>query len=104
MAKEAMHIPFDEFRDRLPVIFDAVAKERKAVLVERDGVLYRLEPQAPATLQTADPHNIWAGYDPAKVKAAFHRGAGLLTGVDTKELLKDIYEQREQDSTGRPAE
>jgi hypothetical protein len=56
------------------------------------------------TLRLADPHNIWQGYDAEKVTEAFHRGAGLLKGVDGAELLRDLHAQREQDSTGRPAD
>jgi hypothetical protein len=104
MAKETTTIPFEDFARRVRSVFDDVARKGQAVLVERDGVLYRLEPQLqPRPSQTADPQDIWAGYDPEKVKEALHQAAGVLAGVDREELLRDIYEQREQDSTGRPA-
>lgn len=105
MATVTTTIPFDDFRDHLGPILDAIAHERRPVFVERNGVLYRLEPQPHAPpLQLADPQDLWKNYDPEKVKEAFHRGAGLLRGVDTEELLRDIHEQREQHSHGRPAE
>ena len=105
MAKElTTPIPFEDFARRVRSVFDDVARLGQAVLVERDGVLYRLEPQLqPAPLQTADPANIWKNYDPEKVRAAMHRAAGALAGVNREELLRDLYEQREQDTPGRPA-
>jgi hypothetical protein len=51
----------------------------------------------------ADPDNIWANYDPEAVRLALKESAGALQGVDRNQLLKDIYEQREQDSKGRSA-
>ncbi len=105
MAMENTTIPFDDFRDQLGPIFDAITQEPRPVYVERSGVLYRLEPQLHAPpLQLADPQDIWRNYDPEKVKEAFHRGAGLLRGVAIEELLRDIHEQREQHSQGRAAE
>ena len=47
--------------------------------------------------------NVWERYDPKRVKEALRRSAGALTGIDRDELLKDIYESRGQDSTGRPS-
>lgn len=98
-------IPFDDFRDQLGTIFDAIGRDRRPVIVERDGVLYRLEPQLQTPpLQTSDPHDIWRNYDPKKVREAMRQAAGVLAGVDRDELLRDIHQQREQDSTGRPAD
>jgi hypothetical protein len=106
MGKElTTPIPFEDFARRVRSVFDDVARKGRAVLVERDGLVYRLEPQLqPPPVQTADPHNIWANYDPVKVQEAFSRAVGLLRGVDTEQLKRDLLEQREQDSTGRPAD
>ena len=105
MARELPTIPFEDFARRVRSVFDDVARRGHAVLVERDGRVYRLEPQLqPGPLQTADPANIWATYDPAKVQEAFSRAVSLLRGVDTERLKRELLEQREQDSTGRPAD
>lgn len=105
MTRELPTIPFDDFARQVRSVFDDIARQGRAVLVERDGALYRLEPQLqPPPLQTADPHDIWASYDPAKVQEAFSRAVGLLRGVDTEQLKRDLLEQREQDSPGRPAD
>jgi len=45
----------------------------------------------------------FAGYDPQRARTAFERIAGLLSGVDTETLKRDLLEQRSQDSAGRPA-
>lgn len=54
-------------------------------------------------VQVADENDIWAGYDPDKVREGLRKAAGALAGVDREELLRDIYAEREQDSKGRPA-
>ena len=53
--------------------------------------------------KVADETNIWAGYDPAKVKEALRASAAALAGVDHEQLLRDMHEARAQDSHGRPA-
>jgi hypothetical protein len=47
--------------------------------------------------------DIWADYDPEKVRQGLQRSAGALKGVDHEALKKDIQSQRQQDSRGRPA-
>ncbi|GEM_PF-197626 len=48
--------------------------------------------------------DIWAGYDPEKVREALRKSAGALAGVDTAKLIQDIYEARGQNSLGRPGD
>jgi hypothetical protein len=45
-------------------------------------------------------------YDPQRMIKAIYASAGILkrSGVDAEQLEKDIYEDRTQNSTGRPAE
>jgi hypothetical protein len=45
--------------------------------------------------------DIWAGYDPEKMRQALHESAGALEGVDTDALMRDIHAAREQRSRGR---
>ena len=105
MARELPTIPFEDFARRVRSVFDDGARLGQAVLVERDGRVYRLEPQLQSgPVQTADPADIWANYGQTKVQEAFSRVVGLLQGVDTEQLKRDLLEQREQDSTGRPAD
>jgi hypothetical protein len=47
--------------------------------------------------------DIWADYDPEKVRQGLQRSAGALKGVDHEALKKDIQGQREQESHNRPA-
>jgi hypothetical protein len=47
--------------------------------------------------------DIWADYDPEKVKQGLQSSAGALKGVDHEALKKDIHSQRHQESNGRPA-
>ena len=95
-------IPFEDFRARLGPIFDAVGREGRAVLVERDGALFRLAPQDGGH-PAAGARGAFAGYDPQRVAAALAQAAGVLAGVDREELRRDLEAQREQDSAGRPA-
>ncbi len=98
MDKELKRVNFEEFTLHLGAIFDAIAEEKGAVLVEKNGLLYRLEPE----LEELHP-DIWAGYNPQRAKQALKQSAGALAGVDRDSLLKDIHDQRGQDSHGRPA-
>src|SRR5262245_45874917 len=47
--------------------------------------------------------DIWAGYDPERVRQALVASAGILRGVDVERLKADLAAQRVQDSAGRPA-
>jgi hypothetical protein len=47
--------------------------------------------------------DIWADYDPEKVRQGLQRSAGALEGVDIAALKQDIRDQRGQDTNGRPA-
>src|SRR5581483_5934427 len=47
--------------------------------------------------------DIWAGYSPERVRAGLRRSAGAFRGLDREAFLADVKEQREQESTGRPA-
>jgi len=46
--------------------------------------------------------DMWVDYDPVAAKEALRQAAGILAGVDTTALKKEIRESREQDSRGRP--
>jgi hypothetical protein len=87
---------FHQFASQLPKVFDTMAKRGEKVLVEKDGMLFRLEPEK-------KPQDIWANYDPEKVRESLRKSAGALKGVDIDLLNQDIRDQREQDSKGRPA-
>jgi len=74
-------------------------------LIKRQGeTLAMLMPVGAGVPRRVDhPHKrtIWTHYDPQHVRAALKQSAGALQGVDRKELLGDLAEQRSQDSTGR---
>jgi hypothetical protein len=63
------------------------------LLLEVHGVLYHVT----ASGKEAD---IWADYDPERVRAGLKESAGALSGVDTKQLLADIRASREQRRSG----
>ncbi|MGH2558844.1 MAG: hypothetical protein ACRDJH_07255 [Thermomicrobiales bacterium] len=64
------------------------------VVIESDGERFRV---------VREDEDIWAGYDPDAVQAAFDRAFGILVGIDREALKAELREQREQDSPGRPA-
>lgn len=75
--------------------------------LERGGARFRItrvsnDVDTPR-LRLTDEHDIWAGYDPAKILRGVHTSAGALQGVDTEQLKRDLAEERTQDSSGRPA-
>ena len=71
--------------------------ESVPVILEKDGEFYRLN------REERKPEDIWAGYDPQQAREALKRSIGALAHVNREELLRDLREQREQDSHGRPA-
>ena len=64
------------------------------VILDRDGERY--------VLAREDAHDIWADYDPEKVRQALLQSAGALADIDRESLLSDIHAAREQNSPGRP--
>ena len=87
-----------------------MAKTVRAVF---DGEVLRpespvdLEPNATyvVTIESAvaPSAGIWSGYDPARVRAGLRKSAGAFRGLDREAFLADMREQRQQESTGRPA-
>lgn len=57
---------------------------------------------ADAVPRLAGKADIWAGYDPDRVDKAIRGSLGAISGVDRDQLLRDLAEQRAQDSHGRP--
>ena len=96
--QDPMRLSFDEFARHLRVVFDTMAKRGEKVFVEKEGVLFRLEAE-----NAPEKPDIWADYDPEKVREGLRKSAGALKGVDIEELKRDIRDQRGQDSKGRPA-
>ncbi|HEV8574101.1 MAG TPA: helix-turn-helix domain-containing protein [Dehalococcoidia bacterium] len=73
----------------------------RTLRIRRDDVQKALRPVI------YDPEGIrkdelWLDYDPAVARDALRQAAGILAGVDTAALKKDIRESREQKSRGRP--
>ena len=89
---------FDEFARQLRAVFDTLAQHGKRVLVEKEGLLFRVEPE-----KAPKKPDIWKDYDPQRVRQGLKRSAGALAGVDRDALIEDIHRQRQQDSQGRPA-
>jgi hypothetical protein len=80
---------------------DALARQldqqdARPIVIEANGVRYDV------VRRTED---IWADYDPERALSAVEKSAGILkrAGVDAARLEQDIYEDRTQNSTGRPA-
>lgn len=68
--------------------------DQAPLLLEKDGVLYHLT--------ASDQEDIWADYDPKRVKVGLKKSAEALSDVDTEQLLDDIHQSREQRSN-RPS-
>lgn len=63
------------------------------LLLERDGMRYRLD---------REEEDIWAGYDPEAARAGIHAAAGSWSDIDTEELKAALYRAREEGS--RPSD
>lgn len=96
--QQPRRIAFDEFARQLGTIFEAVRSEKRPVLVEKEGQLFRVEEE-----HLHEPSDMWAGYSAERVRAGLRRSAGAFQGLDRDAFLADVKEQLEQDSTGRPS-
>jgi hypothetical protein len=91
MAKETLTITIDpdsELGRALAEVDDA------PIVLKRGGARFRV---------TRDADELWAEYDPQRVRRALRQSAGALAGVDVAALKRKLREQRSQDSPGRPA-
>lgn len=91
---------------KLPDLFrlvEEVKTTRTPRLLKRDREPVAMLMPVGAAIQRSHPHkrSIWTHYNPMQVKAALHQSAGALQGVDRTELLRDLAEQRSQESRGR---
>ena len=63
------------------------------VMVDSNGVRYVVKRQS---------DDVFAGYEPQRVRKALRQSAGILRNVDIDKLKRDLRDQRAQDSSGRP--
>jgi len=85
-------------------VFEELARQDGAVLVERDGQVFRLTREAVPQVQLAPADDIWANYDPEKMLAALRNSRGVFKDIDTEQLKRDIREARGHDSIGHPGD
>jgi hypothetical protein len=71
------------------------AARRHPVLLEKDGAVYSLTPHS------SDPADLWAGYDPEKVRDAIRPYGGNWADLDAEAMIAAVYEARKRGS--RPA-
>jgi len=69
---------------------------------ELEIVIQPARPEGTMTGKEKRQEDIWAGYDPRRVRHALKESAGAFAGVDREALLADIREGRRQLSAGRP--
>jgi hypothetical protein len=83
MAKEPEAIKVTPSTDLSDLLQKADAAP---VVLERNGVRFRLE---------RVDEDIWAGYDPEKVKAALAKATGSWADLDVDTMIENIYRWRE---------
>jgi hypothetical protein len=62
------------------------------LLLDKDGVLYRLEREG--------AEDIWAGYDPRKVRRALDKTVGSWADLDADAIIAGIDRARQEGSRG----
>lgn len=107
MEKEHFHhIDISDVPVLVQLAEEVRSRNRPTVLQRGDEELALVIPRRPhhsSHLPTlADPDDIWAGYDPERVRQGLAASAGAFTGLDRDGFLADIKEQGQQDSSGRP--
>ncbi|MEA2595786.1 MAG: hypothetical protein QOF01_2255 [Thermomicrobiales bacterium] len=71
----------------LTELLDEAAVE--PVLLEKDGVLYRLS-------RADEVADIWAGYDPERVRAGLSAMSGIITAEEAERMKALVYRGREE--------
>ena len=83
MTNDPLTIKVDPESDLARALDEAAT----SVVLERNGVRYRVSPEAD------DP---WAGYDPERVREGLRRFAGMITPEEGERLKELIYRGREE--------
>jgi hypothetical protein len=79
------------------------SKQPRLLKQDRESVALLMPLGATLTQQPPATHeDVWADYNPEKVRAALAQSAGTLAGVNSKRLLTDIRNERSQENTHRP--
>lgn len=115
MARELKHIDISSTPELLRLA-EEVQRSRRPQVLQRDredlAAIIPLTARTPlgrreqlieaqiwADVGVTDPTDVWADYDPAAVGAALQQAQGALAGLDHDELIRDLYEARDQDTT-----
>lgn len=85
----------------LDTLLTAAEADGAQLVLVREGVRYRLEREEAEEDTKPD---IFANYDPERVRQALRETAGAWKGIDAEALKADIKAQRGQDSIGRPGD
>jgi hypothetical protein len=65
------------------------AAEHEPLLLERNGVVYRLS-------RADEAEDIWAGYDPERVRAGLRAMSGTITAEEAEHLKRLVEHGREE--------
>ena len=104
---ELLHLAEEVQRTRQPrvlerggqavaVVVPITAKNR---IARREQVI---ETEIWADAGVIDAADVWASYDPGQVEAGLKAAQGALASSQPEELIREIYEAREQDASTRP--
>jgi hypothetical protein len=76
-------------------LLEQAANAGRLVTVTIDDHRYQLSISAAPDQEITD---LWKDYDPEKVRAAVANAAGIFTKEEAEELIRRVYEAREQGS------
>ncbi len=91
MAKEPKRIKIARGTEVARLLEEAAAAP---LLLEKDGEIYRLN--------RAEAEDVWAEYDPEKVREALTKYAGSWKDIDTEAFKAFIYRAREEGTKPLP--
>lgn len=98
MHTEPRRLHFEEFARSPASVFEALVRENEVVLVERAGVVYRLEVD-----KLRESQDVWVDYNPQQAREALRKSRGALIDVDRQQLIADLHRARRQKRGSRPA-
>lgn len=79
----------------LAALLKAAAEAGQRLRVQANGQTYEVE------VKPTRSRDIWEGYDPEAARKAWKDLAGILPDIDADAWIRQIKEDREQDTPGR---
>jgi len=103
MAKAPKRVRITDEGEIARIISEVEIDHQPRIITRNDAdIAVVMAPQDYQAMNGSVTGDIWASYDAAAALISLRGAQGILRGVDTARLKRDIRDARGQDSIGRP--